>query len=297
MFKKILLFVFCFSLLLAAPQTFAADVLDLVPGNADLIIRTNIKQIIHIPEIKKHVQELFNENKSEYAKQVKATGFNILTDIESAVMFLQLGSANPQNPLKTDIAIIVTGKFNIEKTIEALKTNKEVTDKLVISQEDGFQTITNIDEEKGNTKVLYLDPSTVIAGSETGVNNAKLVKLGKLAGIRTNKDFASVVAKLNPAATAAASVILPNNVRDFFAGNEKSKPLSSIQYLSLDLTKKDNLDINVIGDFSATANMKEVESSLKSFFSSVKPEELPYEAFSAIFKQYQLSFTASSVIS
>ncbi|MBQ2592168.1 MAG: hypothetical protein II567_02655, partial [Candidatus Riflebacteria bacterium] len=75
MFKKFLLFVFC--LLLIVPQSFAAELLDLVPSNSDFIIRSNIKQITHIPEIKQKLLDIIKEqDKSEYVKQIKSTGFN-----------------------------------------------------------------------------------------------------------------------------------------------------------------------------------------------------------------------------
>ena len=278
MFKKFLLFVFCF--LLVVPQTFAADLLDLVPSNSDLIIRSNIKQITHIPAIKQKIIDIIKEqDKNEYVKQIKDCGFNILTDVDSVLLFMKMGESNPQNALKSDIALIVSGKFNVDKILDALKSNNELKDKLVIAEEDGFQTITNIDEEKGNTKILVIDTTTVVCGTETGVNSAKLVNLGKKEGIKTNKEFSSVITKLNDKASVAAAAILPNEARQFLASKEQSKPLSDIQFLSMDFTKNDNLDINIIGDFSATANIAEINKSLSSFFDTAKNLQMPYDAF------------------
>ena len=295
MFKKFLFFVFC--LLLAIPQSFAADLLDFVPAESELIIRSNIKQIMQIPLVKNYLTDNLNQqNNNEYIKQIEECGFNIFTDLDSAVLFMSLNSPNPQNPLNSDVAMVVNGNFNLEKSFEYLKSHKELSEKMVIAEEDGFQTITTINPEKGNSKILVIDSATVIAGSETGVNNAKMVKLGKKAGINTKKDFAAVLAKLNPKASLAAAAILPDETRQFLASNEQSKSLSDIQFLSLDFTKNDNLDINITGDFSASANMTEVTKALNSFFDGAKKAELPYEALIDFIKNTKISSKDSSAV-
>ena len=288
MFKKFLLFVFL--LLLAVPQSFAAELLDLVPSNTEIVIRSNIKQITHIPEIKQKIQDIIKEqDRNEYIKSIKACGFNILNDVDSLLLFMPIAATNPQEALKAEIAFIVSGKFNVEKIIDALKSNNELSEKIVISEEDGFQTITSIDAEKGNSKILIIDPTTVVCGTEPGVNSAKLVKLGKREGIKSNKDFSTVIAKLNDKASVAVTAVLPNQVREYFASNEKSKPLSVIQYLSIDFTKNDNLDINVIGDFSASANMTEINKILTEFFDVMKKMDMPYDAFNDFAQNAKIS--------
>ena len=295
MFKKFLLIVFF--LLLTLSQSFAAELLDLVPSNTEIVIRSNIKQITHIPELKQKIQDIIKEqDKNEYIKSIKACGFNILTDVDSLLMFMPLGATNPQEALKAEIAFIVSGKFNVEKIIDALKSNNELSEKLVISEEDGFQTITSIDAEKGNTKILIIDPTTVVCGTEPGVASAKMVKLGKREGIKTNKDFSAVIAKLNDKASIAVAAILPDQAREFFASKEQSKPLSTIQYLSMDFTKNDNLDINIIGDFSASAKMTEINKVLTDFFDTLKKMDMPYDACGDFAKNAKISASGVSAV-
>lgn len=295
MIKKILFFVIC--LVLATSQIFAADLLDLVPSDATLVIRSNVKQVIHIPEVKKAIQEaLSKQNKSEFLKGIEETGFNPLNDIDSVVLFMPIEGVQGKDALKASIALIATGKFKVDVALNSIKNNKDVEGKVVVSEEDGFRTITGIDDEKGNTKILFIDDTTVIAGTEKGVNNAKLVKLGKAQSIKSKQDFSATITKLNANASLAAAIDLPDGVRQFFAGNELSKPLSSIMFLSFDLTKTNDVAINVIGDFNKSADMKEVEKSLNSFFSSVKPEELPYDVFTDFFKNHKLSVNGNSAI-
>ena len=293
MFKKFLLLVFL--LLFAIPQSFSAELLDLVPSNTEIVIRSNIKQITHIPELKQKIQDIIKEqDRNEYVKSIKACGFNILTDVDSLLLFMPIQSTNPQEALKAEIAFIVSGKFNVDKIMEALKSNNDLKDKLVISEEDGFQTITSMDAEKGNTKILVVDPTTVVCGTEPGVNAAKQVILGKREGIKTNKDFSSVITKLNDKASVAIAAVLPDQAREFFASKEQSKALSVIQYLSMDFTKNDNLDIHVIGDFSASANMTEINKVLTEFFNGLKKMDMPYEACNDFAKNAKISTSGMS---
>ncbi|MBQ2592399.1 MAG: hypothetical protein II567_03865, partial [Candidatus Riflebacteria bacterium] len=149
---------------------------------------------------------------------------------------------------------------------------------------------------KGNTKFMVVDNNTVVCGTETGVNNAKLVNLGKMTGIKTNKDFSSVISKLNDKASLAIAAILPDQAREFLASKEQSKPLSSIQYLSLDFTKNTNLDINVIGDFSATTKMEEINKTLSSFFETAKKMDMPYAAFEDFLRNAKVSVNGLSAV-
>ena len=65
--------------------------------------------------------------------------------------------------------------------------------------------------------------------------------------------------------------------------------MSVIQYLSIDFTKNDNLDINVIGDFSASANMTEINKILTEFFDVMKKMDMPYDAFNDFAQNAKIS--------
>ena len=289
-----------FCLFLTFSQSFAADMIDFVPDDSFVILHLNIKQIIGIPEIKEQLLNIINsQGKKELLSQFKDTGFNPLSDVDTVLVPVpaNIKDNHPQDPYKSDVTFIVNGKFNhIDKAIETIKGNKDLSTQFTLAEEDGFKTITANSEGKGQIKLLFIDNNTILIGTETGVNKLKAVKLGKIANIKSKKDFAAIVSNLNTKATIAAAFDLPDEVKQFFAGNEKSKPLSNIDFLSLDLTKTTDVAINVIGSFNGSANMKEVENSINSFFSSVKPEELPYDVFTDFFKNSKLSFNGSSAI-
>ncbi len=299
MFKKFFLFVLC--VLFVIPQSFAADLLTLVPSEAGLVLRANIKQLTSIPEIKKNIEEIAKKQGKEYFDQVKDTGFDPLNDIHSLVAFMPMENIQKADGAKANVAFIAQGNFNVEKLLEVLKDNKSAEGKVEISVEDGFQTVTHINEAQGNSKMLFFDNNTVVIGTETGVESVKAIKLSKKGGILTKKDFAVTVQKLNPNATIAVAVDLPNEAKQFLGANEQSKALSTIKFLSLDLTLKTDLDINITGDFDSNAKMADVEKCLKTFGDILKSDKSPYGALDDFANNYKvavhnLSATVSTMI-
>ena len=286
MFKKI--FLLAVFILFALSQTFAADLLDFVPNDAGLVIRANIQQIVSIPEIKAQIQELINQQGNDYVNQVKSTGFDPLTDINSLLLFMPLEKMQKTNMVNSNIAFVIDGKFDIDKTIESIKSKKENVNNILVSTEDNFTTITFV-SDKGNSKMIFFDKNTAVVGTVIGVANAKAVKLGKIANIKNNKDFSNVITKLNQNATLALAATLPDEIRQYIAANESAKPLSSIQYLSLDLTKTKDIDINVIGDFAPKTDMEAVTKLLKQFGETLNANNAPYGVLVDIAKNYKVT--------
>ncbi len=286
MFKKLLLLVVF--ILFALPQTFAADLLDFVPNEAGLVIRANIQQIVSIPEVKAKIDEAIGKNENEYIKQVKETGFDPYKDIHSVVMFLPLENMQKKDMANTHIALVAEGKFNVEKTIDAIKANNGLTNKLIVAEEDGMKTITFLNE-KGNAKMVFFDESTVLVGTVIGVARAKAVRQGKAPSVKTNKDFATAIAKLNQNATLAATVALPDDARKYLEANENVKTLSTIQFLSLDLTKTTDVDINIIGEFAPKTDMAAVTKLLTQFGDAAKTTKAPYGVLVDFAKNYKVT--------
>ena len=300
MFRKFFLLVLC--VLFVIPQSFAAELLTLVPNDAGLVIRANIKQLVSIPEIKKNIEDLSKQQGKEYFEQVKNMGFDPLNDIYSLVAFMSLDNIQNQDAANANVAFIANGKFDIDKIIEAIKTNKVTSEKVKFGEEDGFRTITYSDDKQNSSKMLFIDNETVVIGTELGVSNVKAVKLTKKGGILTRKDFSVAVTKLNANATLAATIALPDEARKYLSTNEQTKPLDTIKFLSLDLTKLTDLDINLTGDFDASAKMADVEKCLKTFIDMLKANKAPYEALNELAQNMKIvvhsnSATVSSTVS
>lgn len=284
MFKKILL-VFL-SVLFIVPQCFAADLLDFVPNNANLILRSNIKQLVSIPEIKTQIDNLMSQE-NEYTSQVKTMGFDPLKDVDNLLFFIPL-DLEQKNVAGANVALIFEGKFDIEKIVETINKDANNQDKVNISAEDGYRTVTFINGEN-RAKMMFFDNTIAVIGTEKGVESAKLVKLGKQAGIKTNKDFSTSLAKSNQNATLAVVAAIPNDAKPHLAANESTKSLSTIQYLNLDLTYNTNLNINLSGDFAAATDMKAVEKTLTSFGETVKGSKSPYDVINDFGNNYRVT--------
>ena len=294
MFRKFFLLVLC--VLFAIPQSFAAELLTLVPNDAGIVVRANIKQLVSIPEIKKNIEDVSKQQGNEYFEQVKNMGFDPLNDIYSLVAFMSIDSIQTQDPAKTNVAFIANGKFEIDKILEAIKTNKVTSEKVKFGEEDGFKTVIYTDDKQNNSKMLFIDNETVVIGTELGVSNVKAVKLTKKGGILTRKDFSVAVTKLNANATLAATIALPDEARQFLSANEQTKALDTIKFLSLDLTKVTDLDINLTGDFDAATKMDEVEKSLKTFGDMLKANKTPYDALNELAQNIKIAIHGTSAI-
>ncbi len=294
MFRKFFLLVLC--VLFVIPQSFAADLLTLVPNDAGLVVRANIKQLTSIPEIKKNIEDLSKQQGKEYFDQVKEMGFDPLNDIYSVVAFMCIDNIQTQNPSDINVALIANGKFEIDKILEAVKNNKTTSNSVKIAEEDGFKTITYTDKNNSTSKMLFIDNATVVMGSESGVANVKEVKMTKKGGILTKKDFAVSIQKLNPNATLAATIALPDEARQFFGANEQTKALDTMKFLSLDLTKVADLDINLTGDFDGSAKMADVEKCLNSFKDILKANKAPNEALDELVKNIKVATHGTSAV-
>ena len=294
MFRKFFLLVLC--VLFVIPQSFAAELLTLVPNDAGLVVRANIKQLVSIPEIKKNIEDLSKQQGKEYFEQVKNMGFDPLNDIYSLVAFMSLDNIQNQDAANANVAFIANGKFDIDKILEAIKTNKVTSEKVKFGEEDGFKTVTYSDDKQNSSKMLFIDNETVVIGTELGVSNVKAVKLTKKGGILTRKDFSVAVTKLNANATLAATIALPDEARQFLSTNEQTKPLDTIKFLSLDLTKTTDLDINLTGDFDATTKMADVEKCLKTFSDMLKANKAPYDALNELAQNLKIAIHATSAV-
>ena len=294
MFRKFFLLVLC--VLFVIPQSFAADLLTLVPDDAGLVVRANLKQLTSIPEIKKNIEDLSKQQGKEYFEQVKNMGFDPLNDIYSLVAFMSIDNIQNQDPANANVAFIANGKFEIDKIIDAIKANKTTSNKVKFTEEDGFQTIVYTDDNQSSSKMVFIDNETVVIGTELGVSNVKAVKLTRKGGILTRKDFAVAVTKLNQNATLAATVALPDEARQFLSSNEQTKAIEAIKFLSLDLTKTTDLDINITGDFDPSAKMAEVEKCLKNFSDMLKANKTPYDALNELANNMKISIHGSSAV-
>lgn len=290
MFKKLLLVVLC--LCFVVPQGFAANLENLVPADADLVIRANIQQILEIPELKAQLDETL---KSEEAKKYEAI-LDIKKDITSVVVFVPLDSVNKANPSASNIGMIAEGKFDVEKILNEVKNNKEATELVKITEEDGLQTVYYNDNKGSESKVVFLDANTVIMGTVTGVNTVKAVKAGKAQAISTKKEFAASLAKVSQAAQLAGVFAFPESAKQAVASNEQMAELAKINFIRFGLTKMEDLSIEIAADFSEGANVENVKTAIDGMIKMLSSNPAPYSAVEDFVKNYSSKAEGKSFV-
>lgn len=286
MLKKVL-FLCIFVLALVVP-TFANDFLDYVPSNTGLVIQCNLKQLVIIPQVREGLENIVAQNAQGYLEQIKDIGFDPLRDIEYLMMFVPANMDSKQNPNTQSIAFIAKGRFEISKLVESLGSNADMQNEVVLSVENGLQTITFVKNE-GKAKMVFVDGNTVVIGTENGVNDAILVKFGKKAGVKSQKVWVDAISKLDSNDTFSASAIITDEARASYAKNEQTKALNTLQYLNVETFINNGFAINISGGFGKGTDMKEVMKSLDSLEGMIKSQASSSEIMADFAKNFAKS--------
>ena len=177
MFKKLML-VAALLFAFAGSAVFAADLMPLIPQEADFVFQVNVAKFLATPEVKKALEENLQKNpdqKKAYDEFMAKTGFNPMESLNQFVVFTS-GKVDPTNPSQMAGAII-EGKFDPAKITEAIKGDKEAAKDVEISKIDGFDAI--VPKNKKDGYAIFLDAATAVVGAEPGVNAVKAVKWAK----------------------------------------------------------------------------------------------------------------------
>lgn len=281
MLKRLLLVVLC--LCFVMPQTFAANLDSLVPANADLVIRANVQQVLNIPELKAKLDEAL---KSEEAKKYE-TIFNVKQDINSVVVFVPFEAVEKGSPSNSAVGMIADGNFDADKIIEEIKkAEREEGETITVTEEDGLKTV-NYNDGKGNeSKVVFLDKNTIIMGTVTGVETVKSVKAGKTPAVASKADFAASLAKLSQTAQVSGVFALPESAKQSAAANEQLADLGKVNFVRFGLTKMEDLDLEIIGDFAEAANVENVKTAIDGLIKMLASNPAPYSALEDLVKNF-----------
>ncbi len=281
MLKRLLLVVLC--LCFAIPQSFAANLETLVPANADLVIRANVQQILSIPELKAKLDEAL---KSEDAKKYESV-FNVKQDITSVVVFVPFEAVEKGNPTNSTIGMIADGNFDADKIIEEIKkAEKKDGETITVTEEEGLKTVNYNDGKGSESKIVFLDKNTVIMGTVSGVEAIKAVKAGKAPAVSSKADFAASLAKLSQTAQVSGVFALPESAKAAVAGNEQMADLGKINFLRFGLTKMEDLDVELVGDFAEAANVESVKTAIDGLINMLGSNPAPYSALEDLVKNY-----------
>ena len=284
MLKNILLVLLC-SLLIIPQSVFSAELTDFVPADAGVFIRLNVKQIFSNPELKAKYDEIFADPNFDITKNIGDYGFDPANDLYNMTFFMPFETLKADKIIESQIALIVEGKFDTKKLFEAMKkVSSEISKhrpnvKYSFSEEDGIPMVSYVAETGSTAKSFLFDDSFLIFGSELGATAAKSVRMGKSPSIKTNKDFANVLNRLNKEGNLALVVKINDEARQTIAKAEKFKALETIQFVSIDFNKESDLLVKVNGYFSDPVDMEAVDKLMKVFVDTGKKTKFPFTAF------------------
>ena len=179
---------------LALPALAKDDALSLVPANAVTVGMVKLGEMRSSPlssMLFEHTDKMTTD--SEAAKLLAETGLSPLKDIDVVVV-----ATAPRTSLgsEADVLVIVEGRFNAEKLINAVVSRGGV-------KKNGY---ISMPEEEGTAAVAFPSNSLAIAGTERAVTAALAARAAGGTSFRTTNGLGLDMAKIDRSATAWALV-------------------------------------------------------------------------------------------
>jgi len=268
MFKKLML-VAALLFAFAGSAVFAADLMPLIPQEADFVFQVNVAKFLATPEVKKALEENLQKNpdqKKAYDEFMAKTGFNPMEGLSQFVVFTS-GKVDPTNPSQMAGAII-EGKFDPAKITEAIKADKDAAKDVEITKIDGFDAI--VPKNKKDGFGIFLDAATAVVGAEPGVNAVKAVKMGKGKAVTERKDFYAILQKLDAQATISGAGMIPTELKEKVKQNPQAAPLAALNYFFFGFTHGENIIFNFNGEVDKKENVENVMTALNGFLAMLK---------------------------
>ncbi len=268
MFKKLMLVV---TLLVAMTGSalFSADLMQLVPQEADFIFQINVGKFLATPEVKKSLLDNLEKSadqKKAFDEFVAKTGFNPMENLSQVVVFSS-GKVDPKAPSQLAGAIF-EGKFDTVKILEAISKDENASKDVEITKVDGFDAI--VPKNKKDGYGMFLDGTTAVIGAEPGVLAVKEVKKGKGKSVAERKDFYAILQKLDPKASVSGAGLIPVELKEKVKQNPQAAPLASLNYFFFTFNHGDNIEFNFNGEVDKKENVETVMTSLNGFLAMLK---------------------------
>lgn len=268
MFKKLML-VAALLVAFTGSAVFSADLMQLIPQEADFIFQVNVAKFLATPEVKKALMENLDkspEQKKAYDEFVANTGFNPMESLTQMVVFTS-GKVDPKNPSQMAGAII-EGKFDPAKISEAIKKDENASKDVEITKIDGFDAI--VPKNKKDGFGIFLDSNTAVVGAELGVNAVKSIKMGKGKNIAERKDFFAILQKLDATATISGAGMIPVELKEKVKQNPQAAPLAALNYFFFSFNHGENIEFNFNGEVDKKENVENVMTALNGFLAMLK---------------------------
>lgn len=278
--KKLFLFVALMLVFAVSAVQAQQDNLKYVPLDSDFIMSINFKQLLSDPDVKKTIEESIaksEKNKKDFEEFKEKTGIDIFNDLDSAMIFTA-GKSDPKNPDKQLAGAILNVKNNKEKILNGVKNDEKAAKDVEIGKIGDFDAILPKDKKEGAG--VFIDDKTIAVGTTEGITYVANIAKGTAKNVSARADFATVIAKMNKAATLAGAGLVPAELKANMKNNPNAEPFSTVKYFVFDFTKGENIIFNLLGEVENKSEVDKVAATINAYlvmlrqFASSSPEAL-----------------------
>ncbi len=249
---------------------YAGSVLDLIPMDTALVVNMNFGKLLSTEAIKKQVDEGMSkqtpEQKKAYTDFVTKTGIDPLKNLKEVVVFIA-GKAEGKAD-KPKGGVFITGAFDIEKILKAIKDDPKAAADTVIEKFEGFDAIKG--KKDPESIGIFLDNGTALIGNTDVVKSVAEVKAGKGKNLSNNTAFGNVLKKTDANASVWGVGLIPQTLKDQAKANPQAAPLAAINALFFSFNYDPDLNFSFTGEVDKKENMDAVMTSLNGFLAMIK---------------------------
>ncbi len=267
MIRKLLL-VTALMVAFTGSSIFGADLLQLIPEEADFVFEINVGKLTNSPEVKKaFVDNMAKspEQKKAFDEFVKNTGFNPMENLKKVVIF---SSGKVVDKKAQNAGAIFEGDFTPSKIMEAIKKDEKASKDVEFSKIEGFDAM--IPKSKKDGFGVFLDNNTAVVGAEKGIMSVIAVKKGKAKNISNKKSFFAVLSKVDHNATLSGAGNIPAELKAKVKANPQAAPLAALNFFHFSFNHGDTIEFNFNGEVDKKENVETVMTSLNGFLAMLK---------------------------
>ena len=268
MFKKISLMTVLFVLVLNL-SAFATDLMTLIPESTNLLFSFNVTKALSMPAVKAQLDTQINsqspDQKKMYDEFVAKTGFDVTKDLQEVLFFIT--KVDPQGG-KPNGAAVISGNFQVEKLIAAVKESKEAGKDTTVEKFEGFDAIKAKEEKDGIA--VFLDNTTAVIGMPQDVKMVIDVKAGKAKPVSANAGLASLVKKADTSASIWGVGQMPANLKNQAKGNSPNAAFANINWFSFAFNYAGDLTFNFMAETEKKEDAANVVTALNGMVAQLK---------------------------
>jgi hypothetical protein len=262
--RKLWLGALALAALWAAPAPAQAPKLDpLVPGDAEIVVTFNVRQMLDSPLVKKHALKEMKDalQKNEQVTQaLKAVGFDPFKDVNS-VVFTGSGSANANKVLA-----VVRGTFDPDKVHTAVAAEIEKKPGKVKILKEGATRLYEIQAEGKPAYAAFADKGTLVVSPSKEYTLEAVQNAGKKPA-KPNKELEQALSKVSGKETLWLAVVVTDEMKKAMAKNPQTANLApKLESVTGSVNLTENLDATFLihtTDAKAAAELRKMINQVK----------------------------------